>query len=219
MRLNGTDVAQFFNIWKHKSCQEPCVICHWMHKVLLTWRQQLPAAVRESTESGQVQREHSVNPSSEKDTHVNLLSINWKINAAEVRAGKHLLIVQNNLYKLHNRHYIYALERCNTVGCVKLLIKGRQAHLLSSVSSVGDKGVDEELVPVSSCNVQWCVSFLIFTVNLSTFINKREESKHTAGVSLGGRLGLQSSVRNKASEADLFFFFSRAYHSQWLLET
>lgn len=54
----------------------------------------------------------------------------------------------------------------------QLLKKGRQAHLLSRVSSVGDEGVDKELVSISSCNVQWCISVLIFTVNLSTFRNK-----------------------------------------------
>ena len=53
-----------------------------------------------------------------------------------------------------------------------------QAHLLSRVSSVGDEGVDEELVSVSGCNVQWCVSVFIFTVNLSTF--RRKQTKHLA---------------------------------------
>lgn len=49
---------------------------------------------------------------------------------------------------------------------LKLYLK---AHLLSCVSSVGDEGVDEELVSISSCNMQWRISILIFTVNLSTF--------------------------------------------------
>lgn len=52
----------------------------------------------------------------------------------------------------------------------------RQADLLSRVSSVGDEGVDEELVSVSSRNVQWCVSILIFTVNLSTFGRKKQNT-------------------------------------------
>lgn len=54
--------------------------------------------------------------------------------------------------------------------------KGRRPHSLSCVSPVGDEGVDEELVPVSSCNVQWCVSILIFTVYLSTF--RKTQTKH-----------------------------------------
>lgn len=49
------------------------------------------------------------------------------------------------------------------------VLKRKQAHSLSRVSSVGNEGVDEELVSVSSCNVQWCISVFIFTVNLSTF--------------------------------------------------
>lgn len=49
------------------------------------------------------------------------------------------------------------------------VLKRKQAHSLSRVSSVSNEGVDEELVSVSSCNVQWCISVFIFTVNLSTF--------------------------------------------------
>lgn len=73
---------------------------------------------------------------------------------------------------------MFALERFKhaalprSVNLEQLLKKGRQAHLLSRVSSVGDEGVDEQLVSVSSCNVQWCISVLIFTVNLSTFRKK-----------------------------------------------
>lgn len=54
-----------------------------------------------------------------------------------------------------------------------MLKKDRQAHSLSCVSSVGDEGVDEKLVSISSCDVQWCISILVFTVNLSTFGKKQ----------------------------------------------
>ncbi len=62
-------------------------------------------------------------------------------------------------------------------------MKDTQAHSLSRVSSVCDEGVDEELVSISSCDVQWCISVLIFTVNLSTFRkNTNKQTKHLACV-------------------------------------
>lgn len=67
----------------------------------------------------------------------------------------------------------------------------RQARLLSRVSSVGDEGVDEEFVSVSSCDVQWCISVLIFTVNLSTFRKKNKQTKHLASVTLRSSFTVQ----------------------------
>ncbi len=62
---------------------------------LLTWRQELSAAVRESTESSQMQWEHTMNPSSEKQhNHIDLSSIN-KISLLPTNGRALLLIVQN----------------------------------------------------------------------------------------------------------------------------
>lgn len=90
--------------------------------------------------------------------------------------------MQNHLYELHNKHYTASSERPKYAAlpqCIKVdqLLK-TASHSLRCVSSVGDEGVDEELVPVSSCNVQWCVSILIFTVYLSTF--RKTQTKHLA---------------------------------------
>lgn len=49
-----------------------------------------------------------------------------------------------------------------------------RVNSLSCVSSVGNEGVDEQLVAISSCYVQGCVSILIFTVYLSTYQDKQE---------------------------------------------
>lgn len=114
-------------------------------------------------------------PRLKKDTIMLIYQVSPRYHWWSTKGRTLLFIAQNHQYQLHNTHYISALERfkhaalARYVKSEQLLKKGRQAHLLSRVSSVGDEGVDEELVSISSCNVQWRISILIFTVNLSTF--------------------------------------------------
>lgn len=62
---------------------------------------------------------------------------------------------------------------------MSVLVGAQRGDSLGGVCAVGDERVDEQLVAVTSCDVQWRVSVLVFTVNFSTCKNKQTNSSNT----------------------------------------